>query len=102
MKTPYYAVIFTNLQTDQLEGYAATAELMERLAAEDPGYLGMDHARGEIGITISYWENPEAIVRWKAQVDHQKAQLLGKEQWYEQYSVRICKVEREYHFERLK
>ncbi len=99
MKTPYYAVIFTNQQTELLEGYAETAQLMERLAAEDPGYLGMDHARGEIGITISYWESTEAIARWKSQVDHQKAQLLGRTKWYEKYTVRVCKVEREYHFE---
>lgn len=100
MKTPYYAVIFTNLQTHQLEGYSETAQLMEKLASEDPGFLGMDHARDQIGITISYWKNEEAIARWKAQVDHQQAQLLGRSQWYEKYSVRICKVEREYHFER--
>jgi heme-degrading monooxygenase HmoA len=100
MKTPYYAVIFTNHQTDQLEGYSETAQLMEKLASEAPGYLGMDHARDQIGITISYWESTEAIARWKAQVDHQNAQLLGKSKWYEKYSVRICKVEREYHFER--
>jgi heme-degrading monooxygenase HmoA len=100
MKTPYYAVIFTNLQTDHLEGYWETAQLMEKLASEDPGYLGMDHARDQIGITISYWKNEEAIARWKAQLDHQQAQLLGRSQWYTKYSVRICKVEREYHFEK--
>ena len=27
------------------------------------------------------------------------AQQLGKEKWYAAYTTRICKVERDYHFE---
>ena len=59
----------------------------------------MDHAREGIGITVSYWESLQAIAAWKAQADHQLAQQKGKEQWYRKYTVRICRVEREYAFE---
>jgi len=100
MKTPYYAVIFTSLQTENTEGYGTTADLMETLASQQPGYLGMDHARSEIGITISYWETLEDIARWKSQKDHQIAQQKGISQWYKNYTVRICKVEREYSFDK--
>lgn len=99
MKPPYYAVIFTNTQTENLEGYTQMAETMETLAKQQPGYLGIEHARSELGITISYWKSLEDIAHWKANLDHQKAQNLGKEQWYKKYTVRICKVEREYNFE---
>lgn len=102
MKPPYYAVIFTNRQTSTLEGYNAMAQRMEALAKEQQGYLGMDHAREDVGITISYWENTEAIQKWKAHVDHLEAQQKGKEQWYQSYTVRICKVEKEYHFNKPK
>lgn len=98
MKTPYYAVIFTNIQTENLKGYEEMAQAMEVLAKQQPGYLGFEHARNEIGITISYWKSLEAIANWKANLDHQQAQRLGKEQWYKSYRVRICKVEREYGF----
>lgn len=74
------------------------AATMETLAKQQAGFLGIESAREEIGITISYWENLEAIKTWKANVDHQVAQKLGKEKWYQSYSVRICKVEREYEF----
>jgi len=100
LKPPYYAVIFTATQTETIEGYGETAQLMEELASQQQGYLGMDHARSEIGITISYWESLEAIARWKAQKDHQQAQHKGKTTWYSQYTIRICRVEREYHFEK--
>ncbi|MEZ4778007.1 MAG: antibiotic biosynthesis monooxygenase [Flavobacteriaceae bacterium] len=99
MKPPYYAAIFTSTQTENLKGYAEMAEAMEKLAKKQPGYLGMEHARSEIGITISYWETQEAIAHWKANLEHQEAQQMGREQWYKNYTVRICKVEREYRFE---
>ena len=96
--TPYYAVIFTNTQTDHLEGYEQMANAMEQLAGLQPGFLGMEHARGRIGITISYWETLEDIRNWKANLDHQMAQEMGRSQWYSWYKTRICKVEREYEF----
>lgn len=98
MKTPYYAVIFTNTLSENTEGYAQMAEAMETLAKKQPGFLGMDHAREAIGITISYWESLEAITHWKNNLEHQKAQDLGKQQWYQNYTLRICKVERTYDF----
>lgn len=98
MKLPYYAVIFTNTLSNDTEGYQDMASEMEALATLQPGYLGMDHARNETGITISYWKTLEDIANWKAHLEHQKAQSLGKTKWYKNYTVRICKVEREYHF----
>ncbi|MCZ4318308.1 antibiotic biosynthesis monooxygenase [Aequorivita viscosa] len=98
MKNPYYAVIFTSIQCKNTNGYTEMAELMETLAKQQPGFLGIECARNEIGITISYWQNLESIKNWKANIDHLVAQKKGKEQWYAYYKVRICKVEREYEF----
>jgi heme-degrading monooxygenase HmoA len=100
MQTNYYAVIFTSLQTPQTEGYAEMAQQMETLAAKQPGYIAMEHASDGIYITVSYWETLEAITHWKNNLDHQEAQKLGKLKWYQWYKLRICKVEREYGFER--
>lgn len=93
---PYYAVIFTSVRTETDAGYAATAQRMLELATDQPGYLGVESARNEIGITVSYWLDLESIRNWKAHADHQIAQELGKSTWYQSYRVRICKVEREY------
>ena len=95
---PYYAVIFTSLQTETTEGYNEMADKMEALAKAQPGYLGIDSARNTIGITVSYWESLDAIKNWKQQSEHLKAQLKGQQDWYDWYHVRICKVEREYEF----
>jgi len=97
---PYYAVIFTTLRTKIEEGYIEMAQRMEKLAQEQEGYLGIESAREELGITVSYWESLEAIRKWKNNVEHTEARILGKELWYKQYQLRISKVERDYGFEK--
>ena len=59
--TPYYAVIFTTTRTEGDNGYAAMAQHMEELAKLQPGYLGIESAREETGITVSYWKDLESI-----------------------------------------
>ena len=99
--TPYYAVIFTSTKTKNDNGYNQMAELMEKLAKEQRGFLGVESARNEIGITVSYWKDLESIKNWKVNTDHLLAQQKGIESWYENYTVRIALVEREYSFEKL-
>jgi heme-degrading monooxygenase HmoA len=129
---PYYAVIFTSLRTsdasinntttleanhhsdppsiqshecdyDNLD-YSDTAQRMELLAAQQPGYLGHESVRDpnhphRLGITVSYWSSLDAIRQWKQQEEHMQAQSHGQTYWYTQYKTRICKVERDYGFE---
>jgi heme-degrading monooxygenase HmoA len=96
--TPYYAVIFTSLRTGGDDGYAAMADEMDGLAKQQPGYLGIEAARNELGITVSYWQSLADIKNWKANSRHQFAQKTGRDKWYEHYKVRICLVERDYEF----
>lgn len=96
---PYYAVIFTSLRSEISDGYEETAQRMLQLAAQQPGYLGVESAREETGITVSYWENLEAIRHWKANAEHRIAQETGRSRWYAAYKTRICLVERDYGFE---
>lgn len=95
---PYYAVVFTSSQTDHIEGYSEMAEQMENLAKKQKGFIKLDSARNTVGITVSYWEDVEAIKNWKANSDHLFAQQKGRTKWYNWYNVKICKVEREYEF----
>ncbi|WP_299365088.1 antibiotic biosynthesis monooxygenase [Winogradskyella sp.] len=104
---PYFAVIFTSTLTENTKGYSEMATEMENLAKEQKGYLGIDSARSDastahssgVGITVSYWESLDAIKNWKANSKHLFAQQKGRDQWYNWYNVRICKVEKEYEFE---
>jgi heme-degrading monooxygenase HmoA len=99
---PYYAVIFTSLRTPEDDpGYAAMATRMEELAAEQPGFLGVESARGSdgLGITVSYWASLEAIRAWRQHAEHRLAQHSGRERWYQWYRLCVCRVETAYPFE---
>ena len=76
---PYYAVIFSSQRTGTEAGYAEMAELMERLAREQPGYLDVESVRSESGegITVSYWASREAIAAWIFDV-YLQARMAGK------------------------
>jgi heme-degrading monooxygenase HmoA len=97
-RPPYYAVIFTSRRTAaDDEGYAAAAERMGALAAEQPGFLGIESTRGAdgLGITVSYWDSLDAVRRWGEHVEHRLVQQLGRARWYEAFRLRVCRVESE-------
>ncbi|MFJ5772191.1 antibiotic biosynthesis monooxygenase family protein [Psychrobacillus sp. NPDC093180] len=97
---PYYAVIFSSQRTDGEKGYAKMADKMVELASLQEGFLGVESARdNELGITVSYWSSLESIKNWKNHSAHLIAQEKGKKVWYQSFSLRICKVERDNFFE---
>jgi uncharacterized protein len=95
---PYYAVTFSSRRTAIDAGYGAMADRMVELAAGQPGFLGVESARGAdgFGITVSYWTSLDAIAAWKANAEHRVAQATGRRQWYQHFEVRIARVERAY------
>lgn len=95
---PYYAVIFSSIKKEHTQGYEDMADEMVALARQQPGFLGWESARNELGITISYWISLDAIRAWKQHERHLVAQQKGRSEWYRQYKTRICLVERDYGF----
>ena len=96
---PYYAVIFSSLRNaDDDAGYAAAADRMLELAAQQPGYLGAESTRGAdgFGITVSYWASEAAIVAWKHHAEHAAIRAHGRKHWYDHFELRVAKVERAY------
>jgi heme-degrading monooxygenase HmoA len=93
---PYYAVIFTSVRTAGDNGYEAMAARMAELASRQPGFLGMESARDDLGLTVCYWTDLESIRKWKSDLEHAEAQRLGREQWYASFRTRICRVERDH------
>ncbi len=93
---PYVAVIFTSTRTDGDHGYAAMAESMNELAAQQPGFLGVKSARNGVGITVSYWVDHMAARAWKEVAAHSVAQRRGREVGYQDYRVRVATVHRDY------
>lgn len=93
---PYYAVIFSSLRTPGDQGYEQMAARMVELAAQQPGFLGVESARGEdgFGITVSYWRSEDDIAAWRRHAEHRMAQEGGRTRWYEHFELRVARVER--------
>lgn len=94
-KPPYYAVIFSSLRTPGDQGYGRMSDEIENMVSRQQGFLGVESVRNEqgFGITVSYWDSLDSIQLWKNNTSHMKAKEMGKKLWYEQYRIRICKVE---------
>ena len=99
-KPPYYAVIFTSLRTEGDNDYGKMVDLMVALAQKQDGFIGVESAREELGITVSYWRDMESIKKWKQHTDHKAARVKGRSDWYTKFKVRIAKVESDYGFSR--
>lgn len=100
---PYTVVVFTNTRTGvDDEGYFEMAARMEELAEQQDGFLGTENARSADGlsITLSYWRDEAAALAWKRNAEHLAAQKLGREKWYQAFSLRVATVMRDYAFTR--
>lgn len=98
------SVIFIAQRTDDDDdGYAAAATAMDMLAAQQPGYLGMESVRGAsgLGITVSYWRSDDAAKAWRDHSDHKAIRDTGRERWYSHYSLHVAEITRSYDWQNL-
>lgn len=54
-------------------------------------------AENNFEIALSYWNSLEDIHAWHLDAEHQIAQNIGKERWYESFSVEICEIKKAHH-----
>ncbi|MCC3761944.1 antibiotic biosynthesis monooxygenase [Glycomyces sp. TRM65418] len=94
--------MFTSSRTTGDNGYGERAEQMLELARDQPGFLGVDSARGAdgLGITVSYWKDEASIAAWRDHAEHALTRSEGRERWYTSFAVHVAKVERSYGFAR--
>lgn len=95
------AVIFASQRNGRdAAGYAAAAAAMDALAAAQPGYRGVEHARGAdgFGLTVSYWADDAAARAWRDHPEHAAMREAGRNRWYSSHSVTVALVERGYHW----
>lgn len=93
------AVIFVAQRTGADEaGYQAAAAAMDRLAASQEGYVGIDSVRDSdgLGITVSYWADEEAAIAWRNHPEHAQIRDAGRDRWYSHYSLHVAQVARSY------
>jgi heme-degrading monooxygenase HmoA len=98
---PYWVATFSTVKNKDIEGYGEMAKKMNKMVQKQEGFLGVDSVYDPetgIGITNSYWESEEAILKWKNNPEHQVAQAMGRKKWYKEYNIRVAKVTKAYRF----
>lgn len=102
-RTGQVAVIFLSRRSGVDDaGYVEASAAMEALAARQPGYRGMDAARGAdgLGITVSWWADEAAALAWRAHAQHSAIRERGRALWYDGYEVAVATVQRSYAWDR--
>ena len=91
-----FAVIFISRLKADTPGYAETARRMAELVVAMPGFLGMASWRDEEGrgVTISWWRDEDSIRRWRDHPEHARARRRGEAEWYADWHIQVCRVER--------
>lgn len=92
-----FIVIFRATCRTLNDEYSKTAARLRELALNEFGCLEFHSVtEGCNEVALSYWENEESIRAWKSHPEHVAAQSVGKDAWYESYSVQIASITREY------
>lgn len=71
---------------------------MTKHIKKDPYFAVIFTAKQSNEISVSYRETMEDIRTWSMNEHHSIAIKAGKERWYDNFTVRICEVKREYAF----
>ena len=105
MSTPKpVACIFRSKRTSHSEEeYQIWSQEMDELVREMPGYLrhvSFRDATTNEGVTISYFDDVGAIGRWHEHPRHVQAQALGRQMFYDEYSIEVVEVLRQYGWSR--
>ena len=96
-RTGQVAVIFVSESTGADEpGYAAAAEAMGELVAQQPGYCGVDWVGSPEGgeITISYWADDASATAWREHPEHARIQHEGRGKWLKRYDLMVVDIRR--------
>ena len=96
-------MIFVSESTGSDEdGYAAAAEAMAELVAQQPGFRGVDWVGSPEGveITISYWADDASAAAWRTHPDHARIQHEGRGKWLKRYDLMVAEIRRGHVWER--
>lgn len=89
-----FVVVFRNRLRDGVDAeYAEHADRIYQLALGMPGLVSSTDFRAEDGerLTIVEFRSAEELEAWRVQSDHLAAQQKGREHYFTEYSLQVCK-----------
>lgn len=82
--------------------YYETADTMAAIARSMPGFISYKGFTADDGerVSIHEWETPEHLKAWREHPDHKRIQSVGRDEFYEEYSLYVCDSPRTSQFRR--
>ena len=95
-------VFRSRVRPELKDEYVKWATRMNELAKTMPGYVSHKGFTAEDGerCTIVEFKDEESHRGWAQHPEHREAQKLGRQKFYLEYSIHICKAERSNAFKR--
>ena len=95
------AVIFEVIPTAKgREEYFALAADLKKHLSEMPGFISIERFQSLVDankiLSLSFWENEEAIAQWRNLEKHRSAQGKGRNVLFESYRIRVARIARDY------
>jgi heme-degrading monooxygenase HmoA len=90
-------VFRSRLRPEAVDEYTEWVTRMSALAKTMPGYIshkGFVAADGE-RVTIVEFEDEETLRGWSRESEHVEAKKKGRADFYSEYKVQVCNVQRE-------
>ena len=96
-----FAVIFEVTPTrDGKEEYLKIASELRHFLEDREGFISIERFQSfsEEGklLSLSFWEDEEAVEKWRRVMEHRSAQKNGKDSLFESYRIRVAEVVRDY------
>lgn len=98
-----YVIVFrSRLRAGVEEEYGRLANQIYEIAVKMPGYISIKDFVAEDGerVAVAEFDTAEHLIAWRDQPDHRAAQAVGREKYYDAYSITIAHVERSSAFDR--
>ena len=87
---------FADHKASYLELAASIKPELEKI----PGFISVERFQSltnpEKILSLSFFEDEDAVTRWRTQEKHQEAQQLGKTGYFQNYRIRVASVLRDY------
>ncbi|MDF2261185.1 antibiotic biosynthesis monooxygenase family protein [Streptantibioticus ferralitis] len=92
-------VVFRSRFSKQVDdAYGTTEEHLAKkvreMAGDDLVHLKNYVAEDGERLALVWWRNPETLEKWRNDPEHQDAQRLGRDKWYEFFELSVAEVVR--------
>lgn len=94
-------VFRSRLRPEALDAYEPMSERMVELARAMPGFVDYKTFASDDGerVTLVTFASMDDQMAWRDQPEHREAQKLGRERFYDTFTIQVCQCIREMRFQ---